>query len=231
MKKLLLSAVLGLFSVAAMAQSGDISVTISSPSGNIGAGIAFDYTVSVTNNGSSALTMTDTILNIPLFNGSPLQTSGGGIVGWYDMGSIAAGASQSFVHSLTIQGGSSGPIDICSFTYLLAGESDSTNNEDCSTVTYDNALSIGDLEEASVKNNSFYSNGMFNVAVESAFGHNNATVTIVNINGQTVATEAMDIHTGSIEGTMNVEHLAAGIYIVNIQSSNGIIATQKVMMN
>lgn len=231
MKKILLSAVLGLFSVAAMAQSGDISVAISSPTGTIGAGIAFDYTITVTNNGSSALTMTDSIVNIPLFNGSPLGTSGGGVVGWYDMGNIAPGASQSFVHSLTIQGGASGPIDICTFTFLTAGESDSTNNEDCSMVTYDNALSIGDLEEATVKNNSFYSNGLFNVAVESAFGHNNATVTVVNINGQTVATEAMDINAGIIEGALNVEHLASGIYIVNIQSTNGIIATQKVMIN
>ena len=232
MKRILLSALLGLFSVVAFAQN-DISVTLDSPAANgtIGAGIAFNYTVTVTNSGSTALSMSDTIINVPLFNGNPLQTSGGGIVGWFEMDNIAAGATKTFTHSLTIQGGSSGPIDVCAFTFLIAGESDSLNNDACNMVSYDDALSIGDLKEASVSNNSFYANGIFNVVVESAFGHNNATVSIVNINGQTVVSEALDIHAGVIECALNVEHLASGIYIVNIQSASGIIAPQKVMIN
>ena len=56
MKKTLLSALLGLFSVVAFAQAS-ISVTLDKPAlnDNVIAGTAFDYEITVTNNGSTAI--------------------------------------------------------------------------------------------------------------------------------------------------------------------------------
>ncbi len=232
MKKLLLSSLLGLFAIAAVAQP-DISVTLDKPIANasLQAGVAFDWEITVKNESSTAITVNDSIINIPLFNGQPIPTAGGGIVGWIENAAIAAGATATFTHSLTLTGGTSGTINICGFA-IMEDDSDSTNNMSCHDITWDaTIIGIGELHEAVIENNSYVSNGVFRVALENVFNHDAANISIVNINGQVVLTENMDINTGIIEGDIDVTSLATGIYIVKFASPKGVISTQKVMIN
>jgi hypothetical protein len=53
----------------------------------------------------------------------------------------------------------------------------------------------------------------------------------MNLNGQTVMTESMEVNNGSVKGVFSMENLSAGMYIVNMTSSNGVIATKKVMIH
>jgi hypothetical protein len=54
---------------------------------------------------------------------------------------------------------------------------------------------------------------------------------VINVNGQTIAKKAMEVNDGVIDGAISLDNLASGIYIVNIEGSNGVIATQKIMKN
>ena len=227
MKKLLLSSLLGLFAITASAQ--DISVTLDKPAANdnIGAGIAFDWEITVKNESSTALTTNDTITSIPLFNGSPIP-SGGGILGWYEMAAIPAGGTMTFTHSMTLIGGTTGTVNTCAIVFL-DGDTDTTNDMSCHDVNWDAAVGIGELHEAVIENNSFTSNGVYNVSLTNVFNHNVANVSIINLNGQVIMTEDLEINAGVVVGQINVGNLARGIYIVKFASPKGEIITEKVM--
>jgi hypothetical protein len=229
MKKTLLSALLGLFSVFAFAQAS-ISVTLDKPAlnDNVIAGTAFDYEITVTNNGSTAISG-DTLINIITFDGSYIPTGPSTILGYYEIATIAPGATQTFTHSINLQGGPTGPVNVCA--EVLENPSSTDTVKSCNMIFYSNPLSTGELSESKIQNNSFYANGTLNIDVINAFGQKDASVSVINVNGQTIAKKAMEVNDGVIDGAISLDNLASGIYIVNIEGSNGVIATQKIMKN
>ena len=229
MKKLLLSSLLSVFALFAMAQY-DIEVTLITPvaNDNLNAGIPFDYKVDIKNTGTTPITTSDTIVNIPLVNGSPIN-AGGGILGWYEMHNIAVGATYTAKHTISLTGGSSGPIEWCSFVFMFEDESDTTNNESCNTFNWNATVGMGELKLMQVEDNSYFSNAHFNLDVTGVENDNNASVSIYDLSGTLVVNASVEIVNNTINGKVAVRELPSGIYLVQLKSSKGEISTRKVM--
>ena len=229
MKKILLSALLGLFSVTTFAQH-NLAVTMIKPVAGqyTPAGATWDVEVSVTNNGTTAIAITDTLAVFPSIAGTYV------INGFADFAAIAPGASANltFVHP-ALTGGVDGPVSFCVEVYAWnKADTDSMDNADCATILWDTDATVG-VEEFGVvnlENNSYYSNGVYNVAVTNAYNQNNIKLSIYSITGQTVFTQELSGSNGEINELVNLAEMNSGIYLFNISSSNGMNLTQKVMV-
>ncbi len=235
MKKFLLS--LAVVATLGASAQGDLSVSITSPGNgsSITAGTAFDFNGTVTNNGTMAhngFAGGDTIVYAPLFNGSFLGTSGGGVVAWYMTDMIGAGGNASFSQSLNIQGGSSGPIEICAYieafgTSYTGFIQDTSAN--CANVTYDNGMAIGEIRLKETFDNSFFSNGKYIVQVSSRINLINPSIEIVDINGRVVFLTDLTANGGEIRDELDLNTLANGMYIVRLRTEQGLISINKIM--
>jgi len=229
MKKLLLSSLLGLFSVTAFAQH-DLEVTMLKPVAGqyIVAGDSWDVEVTVTNNGTSAIAITDTLAVFPSIAGFYV------VNGFPEFAAIPVGGSAniSFVHPpLT---GPDGLVDFCVEVYVWQqADADSSDNAGCKQILWDSDPTVGIEEFSSVEltNNSFYSNSSYNVDVKNVYNQSNIKLTVLNLSGQTVLTQELDESNGKIEDVISLNELSSGIYLFNISSNEGMNLTQKVMID
>ncbi|MDX5447327.1 MAG: T9SS type A sorting domain-containing protein [Bacteroidota bacterium] len=234
MKKLLLS----LFVAAGFGMTAQpvINVTLTSPTSGstITAGTNFNFDVTIANAGSSnhlGAAAGDTIIYLPLFNGSPLGTSGGGIVAWYMNDPINAGANVTRSQSLSVSGGSSGNLEICAMTLAFGSSYGSNTDLDtsdaCANVTYNATMSVGEIRLQETFDNSFYMDGIYYISVSSRVALNNPVLRVVNISGQIVKEVYLNANSGNIEQMLDVADLPTGIYIVRMETDNGLISINK----
>lgn len=229
MKRLLLLAI-SFFAFTAYAQY-DLSVTLIKPADGdyIPAGASWDVEYVVTNNGSTAITSTDTLAIFPSIGGQYV------INPFAEFASIPVGGSATltFVHP-PLTGGVDGMVDFCVFAAVWNfADADSSDNFGCSSILWDTDATVG-TEEFSVvelEDNSFYSKGVYNLDITNVYDRNNVVISVFNIAGQEVLTENLDVNNGVIKGSINMETLPMGIYLVNLNSKEGVISTTKVMVN
>lgn len=243
MKRLLSLAVLAL--TTTLSAQPDVSITLTSPVANstIGPGQQFNFDVTITNVGSQDITTSDTVVYLPTVNGGPL-TSNGSLVGWFFTGTtIAANGgtetrSQGF-GGLSIQGASAGNIQFCGVVQVSGPnwtmDADTSNNTSCNTIIYD-PTTVG-LEENVVYakeaskpvDNSYYSNGVYHVAIKNVSSRANE-ITVIDITGNVVYNTALEARANELSKEVKLEGLSTGIYIVNIKSEGSSISTRKVVV-
>lgn len=228
MKKNLLFALAGLFSVVAFAQH-DLQVTMVKPvTGQyIVSGQTWDVEVTVTNNGPTAIAITDTLAVFPSIAGQYV------INGFAEFAAIAPGASAtiSFVHPPLV--GPDGTIPFCVEVYAWQQtDTDSTDNAGCMDILWDSdpAVSIEEFGTVNLENTSFYTNGVYTVSVNNVYNHSNINLSVVNLSGQNVFSKVLSENNNAIEEVVELNELQAGIYIFNISSSEGMNLSQKVMV-
>ena len=229
MKKTLLSALLGLFSVVAFAQH-DLQVTMVKPvTGQyIVNGQAWDVELTVTNNGSTAIAITDTLAVFPSIAGSYV------INGFAEFAAIAPGASATinFVHPPLF--GPDGNPELCVEVYAWQQtDADSSDNAGCNTLVWDSdpLVSIEEFSTIKIENNSFYHNGIYNVSVNNVYNHSNIKLSVINLSGQTVLSKELSKSNNALEESLVLTELNSGVYLFNISSNEGMNLSQKVMVN
>lgn len=222
MKKILLALTLG-FSVAALAQP-NITVTLSNPVANstITAGSQFTFDVLIANTGTVAVAATDSIIFAPVLNGSFL-TSGGNPVIYLDQQAIPVGGSVTVTRPLNISGGSSGQISFCALAEVWGPnwnvtESDTTDNLDCSTVTYNaNSVSTSEFTVVTPSDESYFANGTFFVRVENQSFVGATSLSVYSISGAEVYNVSLSNDGSSINEDVNLSGLNKGIYLVEVK--------------
>lgn len=240
MKKLLLSAFSLAFGFGAMAQP-DISIRMTSPADNstITAGTQFNFDVVITNTGNEPIDANDTILYAPTINGSLLGNGQGGSVVYGSITStLAVGDSISFSETLNLSGGQSGTLNFCAIAVVTGQgwsgvtESDTLNNEDCASVTYNSGnISTSEFTLASASDNSYFSNGVYHVRLENFAFIDGANVRVINIAGAEVYNTTINSQGNKVEQELNLTSLNGGIYIVQISNGKEIISTKKIMVD
>jgi len=229
MKKILLSSLLGLFSLVAFAQQ-DIEVTLVSPALNdaLANGVPFDYTITVKNNGSTAISLpADSIVNAPLINGG---TIGNPPIAWLEDTVIAPGATVTITHSLTLSG-PQGQFNWCGWAFLLGvTESDTTNNTDCNDFYFNTNVGADEFSLMVTVDRSYFSNDNYVVNASGVASSKNAKLEIYNLSGILVIESDLEIINNTIEKNVSVGNLPSGIYLAQLSSSNGVISTKKVIL-
>lgn len=238
MKKLLLSTLFATFSIFAIAQA-NVSITLDAPSAgaNLSAGQAFNFDVTITNTGSEAIDMMDTIIIIPTVNGSAI-TSGGGILGWAIQRSIAAnGGSDTYSQSLTLTGGADGALNFCSLIGVRGAgwsgvvESDTTDNLNCNTVNWSTGtIGMSEIRLASLEDNSFYNNGFYNVRLTSANATQKMTFELINLTGKVIQSNTFDVNNSEVSQDIALKSPSKGIYIARLTSNGKAVSTKKIIV-
>jgi len=232
MKKTLLSLFVAMGTLA-FAQP-NLTVTLNSPTNGstINAGTAFNFEITIQNSGNASHLgfPADTVAYWPLFNGQPLGNGQGGTVGWYSPDAIAANANVVRTHSLNVSGGSSGQLTVCA--YIRMGGSSYTGfvrdtTDNCSGVTYNATMSIGDFQLKEIFDNSFYSGGVFYAQLSSSRTLVNPTLEIIDISGRTLKHLNLTANGNEVNEKINVEDLPHGIYVTRISHSKGLISVAK----
>ncbi len=214
-----------------------LNITLDSPlnGASITAGTAFNFDVTISNSGNQNHTGTasgDTVIYFPLFNGSLLGSSGGGVVAWYYDASISSSGSGTDSKSLNIQGGSSGPLEICAgmlyfgSSYGTATLGDTSAN--CANVNY-TAMNISELRLTETFDNSFYNNNIYFVQVSSRVDLINPSIEMVDISGRLVKQISLTANGGEINQEISMVDMPAGIYIVRLKTDKGLISINKIM--
>ena len=198
----------------------------------ITSGQAFDIDFYVKNVGPNAIAATDSIIWFPTVDGSLLSAGGQTLVLLVPPQAIPAGDSIFIQEQLTFGSGFNPTFEFCVTTLPLNfAETDTMNNTSCANVNFDAAISVGEFAMLPMKDNSFYSAGAYNVQIENISNvHANPTLNIYNIAGQLLKTASLEINNNRIDQSVELEGLPAGIYLMNTQSSQGTIHTQKVMI-
>ena len=231
MKKLLLSGILALTTVLASAQ-GDVGITVTSPSAgaNLTAGVPFNYDVTITNHGTHDISAaTDSIFYYFAIGGQLIS-------GWYSIQDIPAnGGTAMFSQSMTVTGGPNGPVDICGLALVVgpnwASDADTTNNVNCVNVNWTNP-SIGTTEFAMAQlvDNSFYSNGVYNVRLASANAYNSIQFELINLTGKVVQTYRISNNNGEVSEDIMLNSPTKGVYLARLTSNGKAISTRKIIV-
>lgn len=239
MKKLLLSGLFSALSIFAVAQS-DVSVTIDAPTAgaNLAAGTAFTFDVTVTNNGTTAITAMDSIYVIPTVNGSAIGLSNGGILGWiYSQPVASNGGTATFSNSMNLTGGVTGPINMCGVLVMRGPnwtgvvESDTTNNVSCANVNWTNGtIGISEFAIATLTDDSYYSNGVYNVRLNAADAQSNMTFELISLTGKVVQTATFSTKGSQVSEDITLTAPSKGIYIARITSAGKPVSTRKVVV-
>lgn len=235
MKKLLLSGLLASFALFSGAQ--DIAVTLTSPTanGNVTSGGQFNFDVTITNSGTIALTTADSVLIAPRVGGSLLPTQSGAPLIWLVNQDIAAnGGTYNFTQPLGLQGGPTGSLEICAVSAVLGSvwdvETDTTNNVNCVTVNYTNNIGLGEISLVTLTDNSFYSNGVFNVRLTSTLGYNSMSFELISLTGKVVQSNTFAVSGSGVSEDIQISAPAKGIYIARLTSNGKPVSTKKVVV-
>ena len=239
MKKLLLSSFFASLSFLAFAQP-DVAITLDAPtaSANLTSGTPFNFDVTITNMGTEPLDLMDSIIIIPTANGSLIQTSTGAPLAWLVQQAVAAnGGTTTFSQQLSLTGGQTGTLDICGAVGVLGAgwsgvqESDTTNNQDCANVNWTvTGIGISEFKLVSLTDNSFYSNGVYNVRLNSANAYTSMKFELISLTGKVVQTETFSTFGSEVSEDIKVNAPAKGIYIARLTSAGKAISTKKVVI-
>lgn len=236
MKKSVLVILMCVFGLSTWAQA-DVAVRLVSPAnnGSITAGTQFAFDIWVKNEGNVAVTAQDSIIVIPLVNGSPLNNQGQALV-FYEQTAIAAGDSANVTRNMTISGGSSGMINWCAFIFMRGpnwtgvSETDSTNNMDCHDVNYDaGSMSTGTFSVNQAEDNSYFANGTYFIDMEGyAFGQK-TELRVYTLTGQEVHRELLQSNGQRLQQEVTMPALSRGVYIFRIADEKNIHSARKVV--
>ncbi len=237
MKNFLLS-VLFLVSASAFAQA-DIEVKLINPpeGGSFVAGVQFNFDVRIVNKGTVDIDAMDSVLYAPVINGQFINSGGVPLI-FLSQTPINAGDSLTISESLNLSGGSSGTLNFCAIAAVSGAgwsgvvESDTTNNQDCNSVTYD-AGGVGSAEFTVVDfvDNSFFSNGIYHVEMKDAILSGQPVLSVYNITGQPVYSTELNVTGNDISEEISLNSLKKGVYIVQVLSGSHSLSTRKIVVN
>lgn len=238
MKKIVLCLILALSLSIAHAQN-DLSISMSSPSSGttLGPGLSFDFDVSITNLGTTAVSANDTVLYYPLLNGNLLVTTQNGqqvaivfpITGTTMNTNDTENRSISF-GGLSISNGSAMNVDFCGGVLAIGPnwngvtESDTTNNISCQNLPYDpNGGTIGLAENVLFSQGSLpvldgsYSDGStFYVNVYNMTSPE-LQLSFVDLTGRTVYQEVFEVSGSEAHGEISLADLPSGVLLSVIE--------------
>jgi hypothetical protein len=238
MKNLLLSA-LFLVGFSAFAQP-DVAVKLVSPpdGGSFTAGVQFNCDIRIINKGTVDIDAMDTVLYAPQINGQLINAGGAPLI-WFSTGTaINAGDSTTFSNTLNLSGGSSGNLNFCAITAVIGAgwngvpESDTVNNVDCNSVTYDaGSVSTAEFKVVDFVDNSFFANGIYHVDMQDAVVNERPVLRVYNITGQEVYMTDLNANGDNINQEVSLNGLNKGVYIVQVLSGSRALSTRKIMVN
>ncbi len=224
MKKALLALLLG-GSLSVVAQN-DIEVKMTSPSasGTITAGTAFNLDLTIKNTGNVDIDANDSIIFYPTINGSLIGTSNGGVVAYYEPGPLLPTASKNVTRQMNISGGSSGSWTFCGVGEIWGAgwtgvvESNTANNEECVTLTYDaGTVGISELRLTEAFDYSYYSNGIYYVRMDNQTIVSTPELVLYSITGKEVLRVALESNNVSIDQQVEISGLPNGVYLSEVQ--------------
>lgn len=250
MKRVLLSLAV-LFSMAGYAQN-DLGISLNQPMANstIGPGLQFTFDVSISNNGTQAVTLNDTVLYYPTLNGSLLTVSQNGqnvpvvfsITGTAINNGDTENRSVNFA-GLNISNASAMSIDFCGGVIAIGPnwsgvtESDTTNNLDCVSLNYDpNGGNVGLVEnvlfstetpsiiDGSYSDGKTYFVHLYNMTEASA------TVSFVNLTGRTILSQSFEANGGEVAAEISLNNLPKGIALALVTVNGQRINAKKVIV-
>lgn len=239
MKNLLLGCLaIGALTFSTFAQK-DISVSMTNPvaSQTIEAGVAFDVDFTVTNSGTVDLTSTDSVYFWITVAGSNVTSNNVFLV---VRANATVAPAETFDYSFTgitfpsIPAGLAGTQDLCVEVFLYEGtnvtpttEPDMANNLSCASTNFvegtNDVESIFGFNTTAVKVSPNPATSTINVEVN---GTDAESINIVNLSGQTVISS--EINSGV--NTIDVSTLNSGIYLYTVYTSNGVVATEKLVI-
>ncbi len=250
MKKALFSLAI-LFGFASFAQN-DLSITLDSPTAGstIGPGLPFSFDVTISNDGTQAVTSNDTLLYYPLLNGNLLVVNQNGqnvpvvfrITGTTMNTNDTESRSVNFA-GLNIANGTATTVDFCGGV-LATGpnwrnvtEDDTTNNEACNTVNYDpnggnvglaeNILFAGDAPQ--VLDGSYSDGSTYYVRVYNILSAQ-AKVSFVDLTGRTLHSEVFSTSNGEVNSEVSLNDLPKGVILAILEVEGQRINTKKVIV-
>lgn len=239
MKKLLLSSLFASLSLFAIGQA-DVAITLDSPTANANlvSGTSFNFDVTITNIGAEPIDANDTVIVFPTANGSLISTQSGAPLAWIVPGAIAAnGGTGTFSQSLSLTGGSTGTLDICAVVGVLGAgwsgvtESDTTNNINCATVNWSaGGIGISEFKLVTLTDNSFYSNGYYNVRLNSANAHSSIKFELISLTGKVVQSQEINTFGSEVSEDIRLNAPSNGVYIARLTSQGKAISTKKVVI-
>jgi len=237
MKNLLLLA-LFLIGFTSFAQP-DIAVKLVSPpdGGSFTAGVQFNFDVRIINSGTENIDAMDTILYAPVINGQFVNTSSGNPLILVAQSTINAGDSATFSQPLNLFGGSSGNLNFCATSIILGAgwtgvvESDTTNNTDCNSVTYNASVSSPEFTVVEFVDHSYFANGIYHVKMQDAVISEIPVFRVYNITGQEVYSTRLNVNGDNINEEISLNGLNRGVYIVQVLSGSRALSTRKIVVN
>ncbi len=250
MKRVLLSLAV-LFSATSYAQN-DLSITLNQPVANstVGPGIQLSFDVSISNNGTQAVTTNDTVLYYPTLNGNLLVVSQNGqnvpivfsITGTTMNNGDTENRSVNFA-GLNISNASAMSVDFCGGVIAIGPnwsgvtESDTTNNLDCATLNYDpNGGNVGLVENVlfagaapSVIDGS-YSDGMTYFVHLYNMTEASATISFVDLTGRAILSRNVESHGREIAAEISLSKLPKGVALAVVTVNGQRINAKKVIV-
>ncbi len=247
MKKLLLFSITLVLGSLSYAQSTTaISVdAILKPTGTVfidGSGtgsVLTDIMITITNNDPSSTNFgvgSNFNYNVKL-DGVKLDDPDLGGTEWVKTIALAVDANQSYDVTLTNSWAAStqpGSHELCVslerivvlVSPFLYNNTDA-NKEFCSDFTFDWATSVGDLSKANISKITT-SGDLMTVFVKNT--NQNVQINVLSITGQTVKTVLPNAGGQNFYQNIDISDLTSGVYIVTIQTENGISAAKKVFI-
>lgn len=221
-----------------MAQA-NVSVSINSPlsGANLSSGSPFSFEITITNTGAEAIDMMDSILIVPSANGNAISNSAG-ILEWIENQSIAAnGGTYTFSQSLEVSGGAAGVLDLCCIIAVRGAgwtgvtESDITDNTSCVNVNWaTGTVGISELRLASLEDNSFYNNGVYNIRLANTNSRKRLTFELVNLTGKVVQSSSFDVNGSEVSEDISLNSPSKGIYLARLSSNGTPVSARKIVV-
>ena len=250
MKKFLFSAAL-LVGLSASAQN-DLGVSLNSPSANatIGPGLAFTFDVPVTNNGTQAVTSNDTVIYFPTLNGGLLTVTQNGqtvpvaftITGTTMNTNDTENRAINFA-GLNISGASAMSVDFCGGVVAVGPnwrgvtETDTTNNLDCATLSYDpNGGTVGLAENVLFAANSVkvldgsYSDGKSYFVRVYNMTRPQAKISFVDLTGRTISSQLFNTSDGEVNAELSLNDLPKGVVLAVLEVDGQQVNAKKVIV-
>lgn len=194
-----------------------------------------DLSFSVTNEGPATLTITDTIFVSYTRDGVAVYVTNVNITGVQYIlleEDLAPGASVGPFGPTDLGVPSGFSEEFCAVVYGVGAASVmTTNDDDYSNNTSCLSINVTDGYDVSIEDNQleltnvYAAAGNLMIVSEGSSAGKLANMNIVNLNGQTVQTEAFVVSQGI--NTVALNNLAAGIYVVSIEIE-GVLVTRKI---
>lgn len=254
MKRVLLIMALALSLTVAKAQN-DLAIDLTSPSSGstIGPGLAFSFDVTITNLGSQAVTVNDTILYYPLLNGNLLVTTdanGNQVPVAFTITGTTMNTNDTESRSvnfggLDIQNGTAMNVDFCGGTFAVGPnwsnvtEDDTTNNVDCETIAYDpnGGGTVGLAENVlfekgsiSVLDGSYTDGETFYANVYNLNGAQEVMISFVDLTGRTIYYQRFNTNGRELQSEISLNDMPQGVLLAVLEVDGKQVNTKKIFV-